>query len=90
MVMVCFSAIIKRKPPWAGASLASPHNRQRATTGGLPSTPEGFAADVFAVERLAEELLAGMESKGTGVAGQRQSRGGCLLDRCGSRPQLMW
>jgi hypothetical protein len=37
MVMVCFSAIIKCKPPWAYGSRASRYKRRRANTGGLPS-----------------------------------------------------
>ena len=48
MVMVCFSAIIERKPPWACASRASRYKGQRANAGGLPlqlnSKDEWYAA----------------------------------------------
>jgi hypothetical protein len=48
MVMVCFSAIIERKPPWAIGSRASRYQRQRANAGGFPlqlnSKAEWYAA----------------------------------------------
>ena len=36
MVMVCFSVIIERKPPWARGSRGSRYKGQRANAGGLP------------------------------------------------------